>query len=318
MPDRPKFLWHESAYLLLWLGLGISLLFKGIARPTDLAVLGVQAASFLALRRIRPQGPWWQVRLWLPLVALNLSYFWLGGAIPRLREWRADPVLFEIDRMLFGDCLAIRVMPAVSGALRELLSAAYLFFFPLWVGGYIFAAYRGGKTQLRYVTGFHLIFAIGFAAYTTFPAAGPFKESTLAARIGPIAHPGFFSDLNYRIVQSGCNGVDVFPSLHTAITVFVLLSAFAASRRLGSWLAIPCLLIICATIGLQYHYVADVAAGTLFGAGIWALTRSISFQNDNEISFGSDPARSRSERPRAERGEGLAAGEAPARGLPRS
>lgn len=317
MPERPKLLWHESAYLLLWLALALSLLLKGAARPADFAVLGLQGASFLALRRIRPQGWWWQLRLWLPLVALNVSYFWLGDAIPRLREWRADAALCEIDRIFFGDCLALRVASFLSGSLREVLSAAYLFFFPLWVGGYILASWRGGRTQLAYVSGFHLIYAIGFAGYTLFPAAGPFRDPTLAARLGQLPQGGFFAELNQRIVQGGCNGVDVFPSLHTAVTVFVLLSALGWSRRLAAWLAVPCLLIISATIGLQYHHVADLAAGVLLGAGVWALTRSISISHEDAHSPGSHPARSRRQRPRPERREGLAVGKAPARGLPR-
>jgi len=274
MPERPRFLWHETAALLLWVGLAVALAVSGSGRPGDFVLLGLQIAGYLGLRRIQPQGRWWQLRMWLPFATLIATYFWLGDAIPRLREWRADDALLAIDRRLFGDCLALRVLPSVSPWLRELLSAAYLSFFPLWIGGFFVATRRGDNDQVAYVSGIHLIYAIGFAGYTLFPAAGPFRYAPLASRIPGLADGGFFTTLNHEIVSKGCNGVDVFPSLHTALTVFAFLSACSWSRRLGAWLAIPCFLIICATIGLQYHYAVDLVAGTLLGAGVWAFTQS--------------------------------------------
>lgn len=274
MPESHRFLPHERAALLLSSGLAVALALSGRGRVGDFALLGIQGAGFLLLRRIRPSGRWWQLRMWLPFAALIATYFWLGDAIPRFREWRADEALWGIDRKLLGDCLSLRLLPAVSPALRELLSAAYLSFFPLWIGGYLLASRRGGNQQVAYISGIHLIHAIGFAGYALFPAAGPFRYPPLASRIPALADAGFFTSLNQAMVRNGCNGVDVFPSLHTAITLFVLLSACSWSRRAAAWLAIPCLLIVCATIGLQYHYAADLVGGCLLGAGVWAFTAS--------------------------------------------
>lgn len=320
MREEPGMIWHERAYLLLWISLSAALASKGVAKASDFAIAGGQVLALLGLARLGKQGPWWQARMWLPLIALNVTYFWLGDAIPRLNDWRADWMLRGVDRALFGDCLAFRVKPLISLWTREILSVAYLSFFPLWLGGLLLAGFRGKKNQRAFFSGLHLIYVIGFAGYALFPAAGPFRYPPLAEQAG-FPHPGgFFTRINDSVVQNGCNSVDVFPSLHTAITVFVFLSAWSWSRRLGSWLVVPCLLIICATIALQYHYAADLAAGALLGVGTWRFTTFITIpankHHDRTLCY--PTPRPGCRRPRPERRQGSAASEATPRGLPRA
>lgn len=274
MPPRSTnpILAHEIAYLLLWLGLAIGLIVTGSMRAADGGLLLLQAAVLVFLIVKGGGDRWFQARLWFPVVALNLTYFWMGDAIPRLQAWRADESLWSIDRFFFGDCLAVKVAPFVPGWLRELLSLSYLAFFPLWTLALAVACARGRQFQRAYFSGFHLVYAIGFAGYSLFPAAGPFRYPPLAERLAGLERGGIISAFNERIVRDGCNGVDVFPSLHTAITVFVLLSGLSISRRLFAVLAVPCFLIIAATIGLQYHYTSDLVAGTLLGGMVWWFT----------------------------------------------
>lgn len=272
-----EFLWrrillHEIAFLLLWLGLAIALTVTGTATPADALILLVQAAAMTALILKDRGNGWHQTRLWFPLVALHVTYFWLGDAVPRFREWRADEMLWSIDRQLFGNCLALIPAPVIPSALRDLLSVSYLSFFPLWAAGLFLATRRGEGFQRTYFTGFYLVYAIGFAGYAVFPAAGPFVYPPLAEKIVRLHPGGPLSIWNDQIVRGGCNGVDVFPSLHTAVTLFVLLSAFTVSRRLFAMLAPLCFLIVVATIGLQYHYSADLVAGALLGVTVWWLT----------------------------------------------
>lgn len=263
---------HEIAYLLLWLGLAIGLIVTGNMRTSDCVLLFSQAAALIFLIAKGSGERWFQARLWFPVIALNLTYFWMGDAIPRLQTWRADASLWSIDRFFFGDCLAVKVAPSVPGWLRELLSLAYLAFFPLWPGALIVATMKGRVFQRAYFSGFHLVYAIGFAGYSLFPASGPFRYPPLAERLKGLEPGGVISSFNERIVRDGCNGVDVFPSLHTAITIFVLLSGLSISRRLFAVLGLPCFLIIAATIGLQYHYASDLVAGMLLGGMAWWFT----------------------------------------------
>ena len=269
---RKRFFAHEIACLLLWLGLAIALAATGTAAPIDALVLLVQPAAMAALVVHDNGNRWHQFRLWFPLIAIHVTYFWLGDAVPRLREWRADEALWWIDRQLFGDCLALIPAPVIPASLRDLLSVSYLGFFPLWAGGLLVASNKSLGFQRSYFGGFYMVYAVGFAGYALFPAAGPFVYPPLADQIIRMHPGGPLSLWNDQLVRGGCNGVDVFPSLHTAVTLFVLLSALTVSRQLFLALAPLCVLIIAATIGLQYHYAADLLAGALLGGTVWWLT----------------------------------------------
>lgn len=267
----PRPMIHEAAYLTVWAALALAFCVTGKARLFDL-VLPFQAAVMLGLmvKGRSQQGLWWHARLWFPVAAINITYFWLGDAIPRLREWRADAALCAIDHFFFGDCLAVMVSPHIQGWSRDLLSGAYLLYFPLWVSLLLYACFRGGKIQKATFSGLALVHALGFAGYALMPAAGPFCYPPLMEKL--TAAGGWLTALNSFIVHRGCNGVDVFPSLHTATTLFVLLSVRSFSKKSFYALLVPCLLIISATIGLQYHYVADLAAGAALATAAWALT----------------------------------------------
>jgi len=284
---RPaKFLLHESICLAVWISLAISLTVTGKLRPED-AILPLQIGGLLAMVRFSRKGDRWQLaRLVFSVVAINLTYFWMGSAIPRLRVWRADETLVHIDRLLFGDCLAVMVSPHVQGWSRDLLSCAYLTYYPLWVGLLTWASFRDEKTRLSCFSGITMVQALGFCGYLVMPAAGPFCYAPLAARL--TSSGSWITHANSALVEWGCNRVDVFPSLHTACGCFVLLSAWTFSRRVFSFLLAPCLLTICATIGLQYHYFADVVAGATLGTGMWWFTvraKSTQFVRHQSISL---------------------------------
>ncbi|BCU78836.1 hypothetical protein llg_35510 [Luteolibacter sp. LG18] len=241
---------------------------KGVVAPIDLTGVCLIAGLLWTMAKGKTGG-WFHARLWFPFLGFNLTYNWLGSAIPRLTTWRGDAWLLSMDRALFGDCLSFKVAPWINGGVYELLSGAYLLFFPLFITGFIVAARRGGRARIAFFSGFFLIYAIGFAGYALCPAAGPFRYDALAGEMHALHPHGFISRLNDSIVRTGCNGVDVFPSLHTAATLFVLLSALTLSRRLFAVLLVPACLIVAATIGLQYHYAADVAAGAVLSVVVW-------------------------------------------------
>jgi len=100
---------------------------------------------------------------------------------------------------------------------------------------------------------------IGFLGYLLVPAAGP---HVAFARLFPTPlEGGFFWHLNHAMVTAGSNGVDVFPSLHTAVSVFILAFAYRHARREFWWLLIPVAGICVSTVYLRYHYLIDVICG---------------------------------------------------------
>jgi membrane-associated phospholipid phosphatase len=76
-----------------------------------------------------------------------------------------------------------------------------------------------------------------------------------------------------RIVEAGSNHVDAFPSLHCAVSFYLLMS----DRRFKPWrfrvYLLPAIGLWISTIYLRYHYVVDVAAGFALAFACLAVAR---------------------------------------------
>ncbi len=82
------------------------------------------------------------------------------------------------------------------------------------------------------------------------------------------------TDLNQQVVLMGSTGVDVFPSLHCAISCYILFFDFAHRRWRFFVFVVPCVGLWISTIYLRYHYFIDVIVG--FGlsvACLWMVSR---------------------------------------------
>jgi membrane-associated phospholipid phosphatase len=128
-------------------------------------------------------------------------------------------------------------------------------------------ARRDLETAKKLFAGLFTIYGIGFLGYTLLPAGGPWVA--LAERYqGPLAG-GPLTRLHDWIVVNGTNGVDVFPSLHCALTAFALFfDRVHHPSRYRRWL-FPIALLWASTIYLRYHYAVDVLAG--FALAVAAL-----------------------------------------------
>ncbi|MBI3857133.1 MAG: phosphatase PAP2 family protein, partial [Planctomycetes bacterium] len=73
------------------------------------------------------------------------------------------------------------------------------------------------------------------------------------------------------LVARGTTGVDVFPSLHCAVTAYLLGFDFRHNRRRFWILLAPGVGLCLSTIYLRYHYAIDVAAGFALSALALAL-----------------------------------------------
>jgi len=106
------------------------------------------------------------------------------------------------------------------------------------------------------------------------PAGGPHLMLHFAAALpaGPLTR------LMLPVVDGGSNGVDVFPSIHAAVSAYLLGFDALYHRRRFQRLLLPCVLLWLSTVYLRYHYLVDVAAGfTLALAGlavVWLYQRS--------------------------------------------
>jgi membrane-associated phospholipid phosphatase len=85
-----------------------------------------------------------------------------------------------------------------------------------------------------------------------------------------------------KLVAANGAQKDIFPSLHTALPLFLLLFSFDHRKRAPfayTWPALGFFVanIIAATMFLRWHYVIDVVAGVVLATTAQLISRKLSF-----------------------------------------
>lgn len=214
----------------------------------------------------------WHLRLWFYPVAMNAVFFTMSSAVLKVTPHKLDDWLASFDHALFGATLSARAQAIATPALTELLSFCYLLFFPYMIVSWLYYSRRGLPLLRKLMAGMFTIYGIGFLGYSFVPAGGPH----LALRdefTGPLTGWAI-TKLNGFIVANGSNGVDVFPSLHCAISAFLLFFDRQHARWRQRLYLVPCIGLWCATIYLRYHYFVDVVLGFALAAfALWVANR---------------------------------------------
>ena len=237
-PSRIPAAWlllHEVLFGLLFVTVLVSLAVAGTPDPASMFFFG----SFLLLQCLlvlfffqRPTPTRWRLRLLLYPLLINVVYLRIPQVVAALGLDLQDSTLLQIDRLLIGGDLSVRLEPFVSPHRTELLSGAYLF--------YIFVPAQGPYLAFPHL---YAVPLVGGALYR-FMAA---------------------------VVRLGGIRVDVFPSLHCAVPAFILAFDFIHKRR-RFWICLaPCLLLLFSTLYLRYHYFIDLLGGLFLAAIALAL-----------------------------------------------
>ncbi|MEI7909134.1 MAG: phosphatase PAP2 family protein [Verrucomicrobiota bacterium] len=214
----------------------------------------------------------WQVRLWFYPVAMNAVFPLMGSAVLKIAAHKCDALLASLDRGLFGMTLSGRAGLLATPLLTEVLSFCYLLFFPYLFVSWFYYANRGLPLLRKLMVGMFTIYGIGFLGYSWVPAGGP--HLALADEFTVPLSGWAITRFNAYVVANGSNGVDVFPSLHCAISCFLLCFDRQHARWRYRLYLVPCCGLWLATIYLRYHYFADVAAGfALAGFALWVANR---------------------------------------------
>ncbi len=181
-----------------------------------------------------------------------------------LHPAKYDDWLLGMDRAVLGETPALRWQTWSHPILTETLSGCYLLFFPAVLVAFGAAICRPKKYGVQLANGLIGIYGLGFLGYTFIPAMGPHLALTDAFH-EPLTG-GLLTKTNASLVAQGSNQVDVFPSLHVAITAFFMGWLWRHQRRAFPYLLLPAVGLGVATIYLRYHYAVDVAAGILLAA----------------------------------------------------
>ena len=173
-------------------------------------------------------APWrWRVRLLFYPAAMGLSFYAMGAAIPLLGIPHVDGLLLQWDRDLLGETPAIAWEPFLRPWLEDLAMAGYLFFFYYLIGGPGHYCIHNLRLFRKCIAGLFTLYGLAFMGYTVLPAAGPHIYLTFNTPL----HGPWLLDWTIKTVNQASNGLDVFPSVHLAATLYLLLFDWRHWRR---------------------------------------------------------------------------------------
>jgi membrane-associated phospholipid phosphatase len=189
-----------------------------------------------------------------------------------------DRLLIALDRALFHVNPTEWLARFSTPSLTEILQIAYSLFYVLFVA-IGFELYRDRDLSrfrfFRFTIAYG--FLISYIGYFFLPAVGPrftlhdFSK-TNAELPGLLFTPAlrlfvnFFESIPAGVSNSvtlACAQRDVFPSGHTMMAIIVMVVACRYRLKVRGAVFLVGILLIFATVYLRYHYVVDIAAGSL-------------------------------------------------------
>jgi len=204
-------------------------------------------------------------------VAMNVLFPNMRQAIPAINWGRMDAALQSIDSALVGTNLSLRLQPLAHPWLTELFSFCYFLFFPYLLFSLIYYFCSDLAVLRKFIIGLFTVYGLGFLGYSLVPASGPYLA--MADQFSVPLTGYWFTRWNAAVVAQGSNGVDVFPSLHCAVSAFFLFF----DRRHRPWrfrlYVVPCVGLWISTIYLRYHYLIDLICGFTLAALALYLAR---------------------------------------------
>ena len=267
---------HEIVFMLFmgaaWVRVGLSVGFSQSSAVQFLLYL-LSLIWVIGWCQVRPTPYRWRLRLLFTLAISILCYFSLSAAVPLMHNpsgmmtlnWHQDAALGQWDAFWLGD-LPRRLMLLASPAwVTDIFMACYLFFFYYIVGGLLYYCLKNLNKFRIIVVGFCTLYALGYVGYMLMPAVGPVDE--LGSRAG-----GWLTNTGGSIIAERGNGVDVFPSIHMAASLYLLLFDFEHRRSHFWWVLAPTAGLWISTIYLRYHYGVDLIAGVILALGcVWLV-----------------------------------------------
>lgn len=224
---------------------------------------------FVALRKPSPLGLWGLFRGLGPWLGLVLCYSLIKYLVPVVHPQQYDSSLNSMDLSLFG-----RGAGSFGHALEghphwtDLFCLFYLSLFLWLVGLLVYHSWLRRALYQRFMLGLILIYIGGFIGYVLYPAIGP-----------RFAYPQDWTWLSGGIIFRWSNVLiaglgskfDVFPSLHGALSAYLLFWQLRHDRRGLTW-GLPLTVgIWLSTLFLGFHYFPDlISGGLLAGVSSWA------------------------------------------------
>jgi len=259
---------------------------RGAPRGWSLVFFGCWLAGLAVLLWAeRNLTPWrWRVRLLFYPAAMGVVFYVMTGAVPLPGNSGVDGLLLEWDRALFGETPAVAWEPWLIPWLEDLAMAGYLFFFYYLVAGPGHYCICNLRLFRKCIVGLFTIYGLAFLGYTILPAGGPLRWMTFAKPL----HGPWLLDWTLGSVNSASNGVDAFPSVHLAASLYLLLFDWRHWRRRFWWVLAPCLLLAFSTVYLRFHYAVDLLAGGVVAVLGWRVAEVYEAATGNRPMLSTD------------------------------
>ncbi len=271
-PGMDRVLPHEWVFGAFLLLIAIRLLANEAARGWSLVYFGLLLAAIymVSWTEIEPTAARWRIRLGSYFVVMGIAFYTMGFAIPLLSSQRMDSMLLGWDRALLGETPAVTLEPLLRPWLEDLSMAGYLFFFYYLLAGPFHYARDDLPAFRKCIVGLFTMYGIAFMGYVELPAGGPHLAMTFQTPL----HGAWLLNSTLDLVNRGSNSVDVFPSIHLAVSLYLLLFDWNHWRRRFWWVLAPCALLWFSTLYLRFHYFVDLLAGVLVTLiGLWTASR---------------------------------------------
>jgi membrane-associated phospholipid phosphatase len=207
----------------------------------------------------------WRLRLLYYPAAMGISFFALGAAVPLLGNTQVDWLLMQWDHVLVGTTPAVAWEPWLRPWAEDLAMSGYLFFFYYLIAGPGYYCIHNLRLFRKCIVGLFTMYGLAFMGYTVLPAGGPHRWMTFATPL----HGPWLLDWTLKTVNGASTSVDVFPSVHVAASVYLLLFDWKHFRRRFWWLLAPCLVLWFSTMYLRFHYLVDLLGGVAVALAAW-------------------------------------------------
>lgn len=180
-----------------------------------------------------------------------------------------DAVIQRWEAALFGGQPSSEWWQTHPSALwSTILHGSYLSFYGILLGPTLYFVARGQSGDARRATFWvFTTMAVSYVCFVLFPVAGPYYE--FPRPIGPQVENAM-ARLVYATLAAGSAYGAAFPSSHVAAAWAATAAAWAGSRRLAMWLAVPTALLTVGVVYTQMHYAIDALAGAVLGSAVVA------------------------------------------------
>ena len=239
---------------------------------------------------------------WLFLLRIAVQLIWLKQWYPDIFEFNRlmpnmDHVFAACDQALFGCQPALLFSQAVPNHYWcEAFYLGYVSYFPM-ILVLTLVTFSKGETMLKECSFVVLVsFFVYYLIYICLPVAGPqfyfaaVGTESLTDGVFPsigtyfsthtemLTNPGgegLFRTLVESAQASGERPQAAFPSSHIGVSSIVLLLCARHRLRLGLWLFPLWVLLCCATVYIQAHYVVDAIAGLLSAFVVFGVVENL-------------------------------------------